>query len=231
MARPKKQSNITVRGETSRSKDQSLFEKLQLDLSKNQSYLNLILGALIVLVLGVLLFNYFNRQPGDLGPSNQAETQEQAKSEDVSKENLPGKYTVKEGDTLFLLAQKYYDNGYLYTEIAKANNLKNENTIEVGQVLEIPKIETAQAQASPTPQVTPAEQAAVPDQATGGAENQTVWGEKITGDTYTVVEGDWLSTIAGRAYGDIMVYQRIADANNIQNPDLIEVGQVLKIPR
>ncbi len=60
---------------------------------------------------------------------------------------------------------------------------------------------------------------------------QQSWGPPITSDKYTVVAGDWLSKIAGRAYGDIMAYDRIAKANNIQNPDLIEVGMVLTIPR
>ena len=64
-----------------------------------------------------------------------------------------------------------------------------------------------------------------------GGGNATVWGPKIDGATYTVVEGDWLSTISARAYGDIMSYSKIAEANNISNPDLIEPGQVLKIPR
>ena len=67
-------------------------------------------------------------------------------------------------------------------------------------------------------------------QGTGGGDT-TVWGPKITGDTYTVVEGDWLSTISARAYGDVMAYNKIAVANNIPNPDLIEPGQVLKLPR
>jgi len=53
----------------------------------------------------------------------------------------------------------------------------------------------------------------------------------ITGDTYTVIEGDWLSTIAGRAYGDIYAFDKIAQANNIRNPDILEPGMVLKIPR
>ena len=66
--------------------------------------------------------------------------------------------------------------------------------------------------------------------ASGGG-NTTVWGEKIAGDTYTVTDGDWLSTIAARAYGDVYAYQKIAVANNISNPDLILPGQVLKLPR
>lgn len=190
-----------------------LLNRLQDDIQKNSSYLNLILGALIVFILGVLVFNYFKQ--GRLGPSQQAGPQTQG---DVSKDQLPGKYTVKPGDTLFMIAQKYYDDGYQYPKLVEVNKLVNENLLEVGQVLEISKLE--QASPSPTPQ-----------EGTGGAENVTAWGERITGDSYIVMEGDWLSKIAGRAYGDPMAFDKIAKANNLQNADLIEVGQVLKIPR
>ncbi len=212
---------------TSRSK-KNLFDRLQSDLQNNQSYLNLILGGLIVLVLGALLFNYFNKlnNPENLTPAQQTEN---TQNEDVNKNSLPGKYTVKEGDTLFDIAQKYYNDGYKYTEIANTNKLENADALNAGQVLEIPKLT---ANAAPAASVEPQSNPTQPVQGgTGGAENQTIWGEKITADTYTVQEGDWLSKIAGRAYGDIMAYTKIAQANNINNPDLIEPGMTLKLPR
>ena len=48
--------------------------------------------------------------------------------------------------------------------------------------------------------------------------------------SYTVESGDTLWAIAERFYGDGNQYQRIADANGIPNPDLINAGQVLTIP-
>mgnify|MGYP006300244451 CR=1 FL=1 len=45
--------------------------------------------------------------------------------------------------------------------------------------------------------------------------------------TYTVVKGDTLSKIAGR-YGT--TYPELARVNNIPNPDLIRVGQVIQVP-
>lgn len=45
--------------------------------------------------------------------------------------------------------------------------------------------------------------------------------------TYTVVKGDTLSGIASR-YGT--TYQKLAEYNNIDNPNLIHVGQVIRIP-
>lgn len=203
----------------------SYFEKLEGDIQSNQSKVSLVLGALIVLVVGILVFNYFNRNKTDLGPAQQ--TQKEDEQQDVSKENLPGKYTVKEDDTLFTIAEKYYADGYQYTEIAKANNLTNPDLLEPGQIIEIPKIDLqAQASQEPSSSTEPAEEAL----GTGGGDT-TIWGPKIEGNTYTVVEGDWLSTIAARAYGDIMAFDRIAKASNISNPDLIEPGMVLTLPR
>jgi LysM repeat protein len=46
----------------------------------------------------------------------------------------------------------------------------------------------------------------------------------------TVVAGDWLSKIAQKEYGSAREYVRIAQANNLSNPDLIRTGAVLRIP-
>lgn len=200
--------------------NKSLLQKLQSELQLNQSYLSLVLGLLIVLVGGILIFNYFKQTQSNVGP---AQTVTETVQKDVEPENLPGKYTVKGGDTLFLIAEKYYKDGYKYNRLVEANKIANENTIEVGQVLDIPKIEEPTAELATSGEGT--------GEGTGGAVNQTIWGERITGDTYTVVEGDWLSTIAGRAYGDVSAYEKIAKENNIQNPDVIHPGTVLKLSR
>ncbi len=226
MPRPKKQ-------EKAATKSSSYLEKIESEVESNRSRLSLVLGALILLVIGVLIFNYFNKNKSELGPSQ--ETTTQSTEEDVKPENLPGKYTVKDGDTLFIIAEKYYSDGSKYTEIVSANKLGNENSIITGQVLEIPKVmqsatdsaimesttPTIAETASPTPTVTPTPDASI----------QFDFGPKITVNTYTVQEGDWLSTIAARAYGDPMAYQKLAQANNISNPDFIYPGQVLNIPR
>ncbi len=213
------------------------LDKIEKNIQSNQSKLSLILGALIVLVVGILVFNFFNKSKPSLGPSQQ--TEQNTQTEDVSLENLPGKYTVKEGDTLFLIAEKYYGDGFKYEEIAKASNIEDINSIEVGQVLEIPKLETTasptstpSAEPSPTETPKPSEQPSPTTQqeATSGP-TDTEWGPAISGSTYTIVEGDWLSTIAARAYGDIMAYQKLAQANNIPNPDYILPGTILTIPR
>ncbi len=200
----KKLPKVTKRGGT--ISGQTILQKLQSELKLNQSFLNVLVGILIVIVAVILVFSYFKKGQQQLGPAQN--TSEQAQ-QDVEPQNLPGKYTIKEDDTLFDIAQHYYNDGYQFGIIAQANKLADVNVIVPGQVLDIPKL----------------------PEGIGGATNETIWGEKITGDTYTVVDEDWLSKIAGRAYGDIMAFDKIAKANNISNPDLIEPGTVLKIPR
>ena len=94
-------------------------------------------------------------------------------------------YTVKNGDTLSSIANKY---GTTYQELARINNISNPNLIYVGQEIKV-----------------------------NGA---------VSEQTYTVKRGDTLSKIANM-YGT--TYQEIARKNNISNPNLIHAGQVLKI--
>lgn len=248
--KPLKQKNIKA----AHASVNNYLTRIESDIKTNQSKLSMVLGGLIILVIGILIFNYSSKSQPALGPAQQT----QQESQDVSADKLPGKYTVKEGDTLFLIAEKYYKDGSKFDLIAKANNLNDVNTIETGQVIEIPKPAESEAQvtqanpssepaapsvepsAQPTPSDSPVAspetntqtpiESGQTDLGTGGG-NTTVWGSKIDGSTYTVQEGDWLSTISARAYGDIFSYKKIAEANNISNVDYIVPGEVLKIPR
>jgi nucleoid-associated protein YgaU len=51
-----------------------------------------------------------------------------------------------------------------------------------------------------------------------------------SGTMYIVKCGDNLSNISKSFYGTANEYSKIAQANNISNPDKIQVGQQLKIP-
>jgi LysM repeat protein len=53
---------------------------------------------------------------------------------------------------------------------------------------------------------------------------------KPAGRNYTVQPGDTLSRIARQEYGDFSMWKKIVDANNISNPDLIFLNQILFIP-
>src|ERR1700730_12446521 len=115
--------------------------KIEGEVKSNQSKVSMVLGALIILIIGILISNYFSKGKPSLRPAQQTQ-QQTTQTTDVSSNQLPGKYTVKEGDTLFTIADKYYKDGYKYTEIAKINNLANPDVLEKGQVLDIPKLDT-----------------------------------------------------------------------------------------
>lgn len=56
--------------------------------------------------------------------------------------------------------------------------------------------------------------------------------EEASIPTYTVVKGDTLSKIAKRHYGDASKWKALFEANRdvIKNPDLIQIGWVIKLP-
>jgi len=247
---PVKKASFKVKKTPVAKSNATFFDRMQTDLRGPQSPAGFAVGALVVTFIAVFIFNFFNQRinPNMATP----ETDSQAtQSQDVAKDSLPGKYTVKDGDTLFTIAKNYYDDGYKYQAIASANNLTDVNNITPGQVLEIPKqpVDTTAAMTpAPTPSATDlamsSSSSSSSDSMTmtpantqyvqggqGGSTDQTEWGTKITSDTYVVVQGDWLSKIAGRAYGDIYSYDKIAKANHISDPNEIEPGMVLQIPR
>lgn len=53
--------------------------------------------------------------------------------------------------------------------------------------------------------------------------------DKVTAKSYTVKAGDTLWTIAKREFGNGAKYTEIAKINNLSNPNLIRIGQVLKL--
>lgn len=115
-------------------------------------------------------------------------------------------YTVVRGDTLSRIARRF---GTTFTAIAQANNLADPNLIYVGQVLTIPG-------------------ATAPPPTDNGGDDENVTNPPPTSEgTYTVVRGDTLSSIA-RRFGTSTT--AIAQLNGITNPNLIFVGQVLRIP-
>ncbi len=123
----------------------------------------------------------------------------------------PGSYTVQAGDTLGSIAFKFNTT---VSAILNANKLTNPNLIFVGQVLIIPG--TTVTTTTPSTGST----------GTTTTPTTTTPATTSTG-TYTVQAGDSLGRIASR-FG--VTVSAIMSANGLTNPNLIYVGQVLKIP-
>jgi putative chitinase len=119
-------------------------------------------------------------------------------------------YVVQPGDTLSRIAQRFNTT---VAALAQLNGIVNPNRIQVGQRLIVPgtggPVATATSPAPPTAtQAQPAPTAARPI-------------------TYVVQPGDTLFRISIR-FG--VPLQRLVEANNIQNANVIYWGQVLVIP-
>lgn len=213
----------------------------------SESYISIGLGLLVVVVVGVLLWNYLSQKNQPSSDSTENITQE------ATSAARPGAtYIVAEGDTLWSISEKSFGSGYNWTLIAEANNLSGETTLEAGQQLKIPEAPiastTAQASAeventpapvatlAPTPDASPmaiASVVATPAPAASIAPEATSApvAISITGTSYTIVHGDTLWDIACRAYGDCYQWPKIAQANNLENPNLIHADNVLTLPR
>lgn len=196
-------------------KAQGFFSRIKL----TDSYTSLILGAIVVLIVGILFVSFAkvnrNRQTSSM-------TFVPKTWEEISQDsNTSSTYTVNFGDDLWTISENVYHDGYRWVEIARINNLENPGIIHVGDKLTIP---------SPTPNVE-LNQIVQNTEQNSPAQNSVIQNNSITGNMYTVVKGDNLWDIAVRAYGDGFRWPEIAKANNLANPSLIHPGNVFIIPR
>ena len=137
-------------------------------------------------------------------PAEQQQQQTTPKRTENNTTTNSNTYTVKSGDTLSGIAGKFNTT---YTQLAQLNHISNPNVIHVGQVLTLhqtPAQNTTNHQAS--------------------QQNKQV--TTSANGTYTVKSGDTLSQIAARFN---TTTSALASTNHISNPNLIEVGQQLRI--
>lgn len=216
------------------------------NLKLHESTISTVLGFLVIVVVGLLVVNYFR---------NLDENQAFPSGTQTEEANRPDSYKVAEGDSLWSISEKVYGSGYNWVDIRDANNITNPNDISEGQELIIPDVEVrsltgnlAEANSTETPKatVTPAPTLTVSPTAkptlapiaevkpAETSQPEAVIGETATsiaaGGSYTVVKGDNLWDIAVRAYGDGYRWSDIARANKLVNPSVIHAGNVLIIP-
>ena len=107
-----------------------------------EEVVSMFLGLVIVVVVGGLIFNYFQKNKGTIDiPGSNSEIVLTNKDEKLTS-NGEKIYKVKKGDSLWKIALAEYNDGYSWTKIATANNLKNPSDLNVNQELVLPKIES-----------------------------------------------------------------------------------------
>lgn len=186
----------------------------------NEGTISMILGAAVVIVVGLIVVNYFRNLSNIT--SQPSITNSAAKTE-------ANEHIVAAGESLWTISEKYYNSGYNWVDIAKENNLTDASEIEVGQKLAIPSV-TAKESTITEQTVTVDE---TPPAAAEEAEKVAMAENTISGTSYTVMKGDHLWGIAVRAYGDGYQWTKIWNTNLdvIKNPNLIYPDQQLQLPR
>ncbi len=122
-------------------------------------------------------------------------------------------YTVQEGDTLWMIAERVYSSGYNFVDIAEANSLMNPDFIMTGQEISLPVVD--------------AKEPTVGDITPDATMTRSTSSVK---PTHTVVEGESLWTIAQAEYNDPYMWTQIVSLNpSITNPDIIYPTTVLKL--
>ena len=147
-------------------------------------------------------------------------------------------YIVVAGDTLSAIATKYNTT---YQELAKINNISDPNSIYVGQIIQLKasnNVQTYTVQSGDTLSGITAKFGTTYQSLAsinGIADPNTIYvGQvlKIDGNAnneatyHTVASGEYLGLIANK-YG--VTVSQICSLNNISNPDVIYVGQNLRI--
>jgi nucleoid-associated protein YgaU len=115
----------------------------------NDAKLGLVLGVGIVIVVAVVFFRKESSPggPGDAppaavgDPSRPVKARPTALRKDADAEPQGRRHTVKDGDTLFSLAEEYYGDKERFLNIYQANRaaLKSPDQLPAGTVLVIPE--------------------------------------------------------------------------------------------
>ena len=109
------------------------FKKSLTKIKWQESYASFILGAIIVIVLGLLIANFFSKRDQQIDMGEQTTlTEEQAKAQ------AEQEYKVVAGDSLSKISEKLYGSQELWPVLARENNIVNPNIIFVDATLKIP---------------------------------------------------------------------------------------------
>lgn len=194
---------------------QELIDKVR------DNYVSVALGILVLLVAVTLMFR-----------SNEVSEELTDLNEDTTMEQQMRTHVVQPGESLSSIARDQLGSMDYTDELIEANDITNPNVVEVGTELVLPNIGTqVSEEAMESEEEESVEKEAMKETGETSDTAMATQTIEITGDTYTTVKGDYLWDIAKRAYGDGNMYTAIIEANTLRNPDHLEEGTVLKLPR
>lgn len=145
----------------------------------------------------------------------------------------PSRYTVRTGDTLGSIARRLLGDAGRWQEIADANGITDPRALQIGAVLTIPSA-GGSGPAAPDPSADG--EAGAPGAGGGGggggeegtsADDEAAPSEQVI---HTVARGETLGALAQRYLGDSSKWRLIAEANGIDDPKSLQIGQPLTIP-
>ncbi len=176
--------------------------------NSTEEIVSMFLGLVIVMVVVGLIFNFFQRKKGNIAIPGSSDIEI---SQNVKENVSENEYVVKKGDNLWKIAVDKYKDGYKWSLIAKENNLKNPGSLEIGQKLILPKIDSE----------------VLTDGSTTKKDTNL-----LVGSEYKVVKNDSLWKISVKVYGDGYQWVKIWQVNKIKlnDPNSLEIGMILTIP-
>lgn len=138
------------------------------------------------------------------------------------------RYEVREGDSIYRIAQTHLGDGRQWEKLRPFNvgKLGKNGEVREGVTLFIPPREGATV---PVPAIvgTVRDERAARD----AKDSKDAKKDSAAPATYTVQKGDDLSRIAQKALGNSRRAGDIADLNRLLDPDDLQIGTVLKLPK
>lgn len=165
----------------------------------------MVLGIIVIIIVGSLVIRYLKADRGTIP--------QELLNQPNSIEVLSKTHKVQKGESLWVIAENYYGDGFKWVDIATENKIANASIIEVDQELIIPNLDEQTEQNDITTTVS--------DVQVSSTESQQ----------YTIEKGDSLWKIAVKVYGDGYKWVEIAKENKIITPNTIHSGNILVLPR
>lgn len=143
-------------------------------------------------------------------------------------------HAVRQGESLYAIAARYYGNGNLWRDLARHNpgRIKPDGSVNVGVSLRIPSradLTGRVPQPASSPSTTPTTEPPQTPPSSPAANPPT---SPARPRTYTVAAGDTLGEISMETLGTSRRWREIYELNRdrIPDPDNVRSGVVLKIP-